>query len=113
MKKVIANIGLWFGILSSAVYANNIPYNVSQEELNYQLNFKLNNCVYRNLEARQVYIDTIKNKQWWIDEKPVILNDNTRIIFIETYSSGNRITMIFAANKENCEKALKVMLENK
>ena len=113
MKKVIVYIGLWFGILSSAVYANNIPYNVSQEELNYQLNFKSNNCVYRNLEARRVYIDTIKNKQWWIDEKPVILNDNTRIIFIETYSSGNRITMIFAANKENCEKALKVMLENK
>ena len=113
MKKVIVSICLWFGILSSAVYANNIPYNVSQEELNYQLNFKSNTCDYRNLEARQVYISAIKDKRWWIDEKPVILNDNTRIIFIETYSSGKRITMVFAANKENCEKALKVMLENK
>lgn len=113
MKKVIISIGLWFGILSSAVYADNIPYNVSQEELNYQFNFKSNTCVYRDLEARQVYISTIKDKQWWIDEKPVILEDNTRVIFIETYSSGNRITLLFAANKENCEKALKVMLEIK
>ena len=113
MKKVIVSIGLWFGILSSAVYANNIPYNVSQEELNYQLNFKANTCDYRNLEARQVYIKAIKNKQWWIDEKPVILKDGTRVIFIETYSSGNRITMIFAANKKSCEEALNVLLKIK
>ncbi len=109
MKKLLLSVVLLFiGISASA----GTPYNITEDELQYQVNYAHKNCVYRDLKSRKAYIRAIEQTTWWIDDKPIILKDfKERVIFISTFENGNSYTMVFTKTLAACNVVSKTLFE--
>lgn len=110
MKKMLLSIVLVFtGISASAT----VPYNITEQELQYQVNYVDKTCVFRDLKSRNAYIRALEQTIWWVDEKPLILNEfKERVIFINTYANGNSITMVFTRTHEACTVVSKTLFDS-
>ena len=110
MKKLLLSIVLIFtGINASAM----TPYNITEQELQYQVHFVDKTCVYRNLKYRNAYIHALEQNTWWVDDKPVILDEfKERVIFINTYDNGNSYTMVFTKSLAACNAVSKILFKN-
>ena len=111
MKKLLLSIVLLFtGISASAT----VPYNITEQELQYQVNYVDKTCVFRDLKSRKAYIRALEDTTWWVDDKPIILKDfKERAIFINTYDNGSSYTMVFTKTLGACKVVSKALFEYK
>lgn len=110
MKKLLLSVVLLFtGISASAT----VPYNITEQELQYQVNYVDKTCVFRDLKSRNAYIRALEQTIWWVDDKPIILKDfKERAIFISTYDNGTSYTMVFTKTLGACKVVSKILFDS-
>lgn len=102
MKKVILSISM-LSLFGNA--APVLPYNIVENELSYQVDFRKMECVYRDRDSREAFVSAIKENVWWVDDKPVPLDGfKERAIFVNTYSDGDELTLVFTKTLAACNK---------